>query len=406
MTRKSQRRASRGNKRCAKWLLVLCPQFFSLDTSSWGALARNECSERKRVLEALAKGAVIPFFTSMHLWELFQHEDERVFEQRLDFIRRLPFVAYLRCIYGTRSPGGILELHEAEMSCLRTSPLLNPDEVICQTRSTVTAGFCSGADFCSENENQWRIQRTVFPHMSANSAEIASVAHFPLPGVNLKEKVPPNSAGIEPKTKEEIAQFYGEGYEWLVEKLKADGDPRLNEAGKRIRTPEKAAAKFVKEAYDDAVAVLEKPGDLLENLLIASGVERSRLPKNPTIEDVGREAHFIGMLKIHERRLKLPQSTLKQIVRQENVPSWVVRREVDTAVKRLQKAEGSSLMDKFMLPFALYLDAMEVDKRIMDCVRQAAREHPLLSRVKSRIFRKRNLGDVAQKLEELAVAAQ
>jgi hypothetical protein len=238
--------------------------------------------------------------------------------------------------------------------------------------------------------------------MRAHSVETASLAHFTLPGVNLDERVPPNSEGLGTRTKEEVAAFYAERFPWLVEKLKKDGDAKLADPKKRVRSPEMAAAQFMKEAYEELVPLLEKPGDILDNMLAMCGVERSRLPQKPTIEDIGYEAHFIGTLKIHERRLKLPPGTLHQFVTQDNVPSWVAWREVDRAVKRLAKAEGSSLNDKMMLPFALYVDALEVDKRIMDCVRQSASRSALVQQIRPRIFRRKSLADLITKLESLA----
>jgi hypothetical protein len=379
---------------------MLRPKFISLDNSSWVAITRGEDSA-DRILATFATGLVVPFFTSLHLWEFFQHADDSLFSRRIDLLRRLPFVAFPRCIYGSDSPGNIIDLEELEMACLRDSPTSTCEEIVSATQPHVPAGFCSGAQFCTANEERWRIQRIVLPEMHAESIEIASLAHFPIPGVNLRDRVPLDASNLKTKTPGEVAEFYGGAFDWLVDKLKKDGDPRINGAQNRFRSAESAAARFLKEAHDDAVATLDKPGDILENLLAESGVDRARLPNRPTIEDVGYEFQFIGHLKIHERRLKLPPGTLKQIARQENVPSWLVWREVDRAVKRLQKAEGSSLFDKMIVPFGLYLDGLEVDKRTMDCVRQAFRTHPLFSRLQPRIFRKGNLSDVARKLESL-----
>jgi hypothetical protein len=128
------------------------------------------------------------------------------------------------------------------------------------------------------------------------------------------------------------------------------------------------------------------------------------LPHNPTIEDVGYEAMFVGHFRTHERRLNLPPGTLKRFVRQEQVPSWVVYREVDRMMKRLQKAEGSSLGDKWVVGFALYLDGLEVDQRVYHCIRQASKSHPLMRTVESRVFRRKSLSDLAMILERIAHA--
>lgn len=88
-------------------------------------------------------------------------------------------------------------------------------------------------------------------------------------------------------------------------------------------------------------------------------------------------------------------------MRQEQVPSWIVWREVDRAMKRLQKAEASSLADKWMVPFALYVDGFEADKRVCHCIRDALPSHSLLKTVHDHVFRRRNLEDLGEKLEAL-----
>jgi glutathione S-transferase len=142
----------------------------------------------------------------------------------------------------------------------------------------------------------------------------------------------------------------------------------------------------------------------LEKMLAQAGVERSRLPDNPTIDDAGYEGTFIGHFSVHERRLGLPAGTLKQFVRQEQMPSWIVWREVDRKMKRLSKAEGSSLADGWMVPFALYLDRVEADKRVCHCMREALESHPLVKAAYARVFRRKSFEDLTGQLEALAAA--
>src|SRR5439155_24616285 len=68
----------------------------------------------------------------------------------------------------------------------------------------------------------------------------------------------------------------------------------------------------------------------------------------------------------------------------------------------LKKAEGSSLNDAMIVPFALYIDAVEVDKRVFHCVQQRRSRHPLMDRVVARLFCSKGLRDLASKLETMA----
>jgi len=373
------------------------PKLVSLDTSSWDLLTKQQSAACGRIQKVFASGSVIPFFTSTHLEELMQHGNQSVVEARQMMLRRLPFVTYLRGRNsGHGDVGWLLDLREAEFDVLCEQPQATAEIVVEQVRQRVANRFRSGAELCDRNVAQWRWHRQLAPALLADTPEVASLAQFSLPGVNLKQKVPATSGDLEVRTVEEIREHFAGQFEWLVTKLANDGDPKLI-------NHEQVAANYLREIVDDMTPLLEGAGDLLEKLLAQSGVERSRLPPNPTIEDVGYEAHFIGTLRVHERRLNLPPGTLKKLVRQEQVPSWIIFRELDRTSKRVRKAEASSLADKWMAPFALYLDGFEADKRVVHCFREALLSHPLVPAAYQRIFRRRSLADLADKLEALAV---
>ena len=373
------------------------PKLVSLDTASWDLLTKEQNDAARRVLNLFASGSVIPFFTSTHLDELMQHGNRTVVDARQAMLRRLRFVTYLQgCNSGHGDVGWLLDLREAEMGVLCEVRGATTDVVLERVRETIVNRFCSGAELYERNIEQWEWYRQLAPAFR-NTPEVASLAQFPLPGVNLKERIPASSDDVEFRTAEEMRRVLFNQFDWLVDKLKTDGDPRLKDH-------EKVAAKFLREIVEDSEPLVNSPGDLLEKLLAQAGVERSRLPPNPTIEDVGYEATFAGHFRVHERRLRLPVGTLKQFVRQEQVPSWIVWREVDRTMKRLRKAEGSSLADKWMVPFALYVDKFETDKRVCHCIREALPSHPLLKIVHARIFRRSSLEDLAGKLEALAGA--
>lgn len=373
---------------------MIRPKLVALDTASWDSIARQKTDAASRILNLLAHGSLIPFFTGTHFDELMQHGNRNVVDARQSLLRRLPFVSYIQGREGYNDVGWWLDLCELEMGILCDTHDASADVVLKEAQNRFTTRFCSGAELYERNVEQWEHYRRLEP-MFRNTPETASLAQFSLPGVNLDQRIPKATERAVYRSAGEFRRVVASQLDWFAEKLRADGD-------KRLQDPEKLAAKHLRELIEESEPLLGADGDVIERLLAHSGVERERLPAEATIHDVGYEATFIGHLRVHERRLRLPRGALKQFVRQDQVPSWIVWREVDRAMRRLQKAEGSSLADKWMVPFALYVDRFEVDKRVFHCVRDAARSNPLLRRVQDRLFRRRSMEELAQTLAGFA----
>lgn len=378
-------------------MALLRPKIVSLDTATWGLLAKEQTPETQRIHRILSSGELIPFFTDTVLMELFGHGNDEVVTARITMIRRLPFVTFLKGCANHASVGWLLDLREAEILAIRDLPEPTAQNVLERVRGQIADQFCSGADFCQRYLDEWMATRALAPLIGAETAEIATLAQFPLPGVNLNDKIPTSPDGVKYRSLEEFKNHVASQYEWLAHKFRTDGD-------KGIRDPERAAANFLREICDDMEMIYDDSVDITERLLTQAGVERSRLPPNPTIDDVGFEGLFTSYFKTHERRLGVPPGTLKQFVRQEQIPSWIVWREVARTIRRLQKAEASTLNDKMIMPFALYIDGVEVDKRTRHCIREAVPSDPLMKIVDSRTFRRKNFTDLGNQLEKIAEA--
>lgn len=380
------------------------PRFICLDTASWGRLARTWKTDNaaQRVLSCFDSGAIIPFVTSSILEELVRHENDDTFAERVRFLRRLPFIAFPKLPEAPTFLGDTLEAREYEMAVLIDHPAAGCDEIIRKVRPNVTDGFSSGRELCERNLEWWRVYRRDFAqYLLARDADSASISHFFDPRLDPYMKLP-EPGKYRVRSKIEIRRMLSERFQTLVKQLKQFGDQRLRDPGRRLASPEKMASSFLADIHQGILAIDHESGDFLENMLRSAGVERGRLPSEATIEDVAYEVTFVGSLRVHERRLSLPAGCLFQIARQESVPSWIVWREVHRAIKRIPKAEGSSQHDAMTVPFGLYVDALETDKRALEAVRQASTKHPAVQAIASRIFRSGDLNDLAGRIEALA----
>src|ERR1700746_2161988 len=91
--------------------MIAAPKFVALDTASISHAAANPGdNDVKRMLDAFSHRNWIPFLTDHHLEEIAGHQNDEVFEMRLDFLRRLPSIAYCH-------PGSFLLPDNALLSC-------------------------------------------------------------------------------------------------------------------------------------------------------------------------------------------------------------------------------------------------------------------------------------------------
>lgn len=378
---------------------MLQPLLVSIDTASWGRLARASYSDQwvKRIFEFFNSGKIIPFLTSSHLEELAHHENDAVVAQRIDCIRRIPHIAFPKDT-SDDYVGGPLNLRENEMSEFLAHSTASHEEVVAAVKPSVTNGYLSGRDFCERFEASWKTnQKLMGSYALRHNAEVASVSHFSLPGYGWDDRIPDPQEQSVLRPREEAKQIFGHLAGWLSQKIMNDGDHRLRSFNSKVT--DQMAVKLYSEVFEESAQLHTMDGNPVENLLKLYGVDRKRLPPKPTHGDVGYEAIFIAQHRIFERRLSLPTGTLRSSLRQDNIPSWIVWREVDREIKRLARAEGSSLTDKMLLPFSMYLDAVEVDKRIHHCVRQAAKRCPLLKQVEQKIFKSGEIDALAYSLE-------
>lgn len=199
---------------------IFRPKIVSLDTSTWGLLAKDQSAEVRRIHSILCSGDIIPFFTDTVLMELFAHENNDVVEARLEMIRRLPFVTFLRGCANHASVGWLLDLRETEIAVIRDLSRATANDVLENVRGQIVDQFCSGDDFFQRFHEEWMGTRLLAPSFRAHTPEIATLTQFPLPGVNLSQKIPSDSDEVSFRSFEDFRRLVLNQYEWLEQKIR------------------------------------------------------------------------------------------------------------------------------------------------------------------------------------------
>lgn len=359
--------------------MVVRSKIISLDTATWGNLARDKDRDvaARKLIRRLSVGDVIPFLSWHHIAELAHHGSEQVFRQRVALLRSLPFIGFLKQSQEKAYIGSIVDLRNAEIAEALADPTADHAKIIDRAKDKVTNGFASGLDLCRDNEEWWGIYRESFAKdFKRRNAEISALMHFPT--TDLSEKVFARNQRLRPLN-EAQAQFKKMA-QTLAQRLKKD-------VKKALPNPEFLAQDFMREAYEDGLAMYKDNTTGIDALLKVYGVDRRRLPTKATVADVGDEAVFVKQLSINESQLGLPIGTLQQVIKKEMLPSWVVWQGLSRALLKLPKAESGNLNDKSIVPFGLYVDAFQTDKRIRDAIRRAGQASSLFNVLQRKVFK-------------------
>lgn len=368
------------------------PRYVFLDTATINYAAK--CSNHATVKEftrILNSGEWISYITFHQLQELASHGNDEVVERRLAFLANITNVAFPTGV-GRFPAGDVISLRSFEIELLTKYPTASHEEIIDGVRPQIRSGFSSGKQFVADNLEWIRHFRTFeLEKYQEQLVKVANATHFYVG--DPKEKIPKRGQQINVPSDAEFEKRFAQSAQWFSDKMTSCGDLR----GLR---PEEFAFRFMHEAFTEARPLLQHGGNYFEALLARDGVDRNRLPKNARVEDVTFEFLFVSSMQIYARRLKRNKDELLKVIRKESVPSWMVWQEIDSRLRQMPKAETGNMHDKYAASFGLYVDILNVDKRIADIIRQAARICPLLKILHERIPRRRGFDGLVLALRQ------
>jgi hypothetical protein len=372
---------------------VLQPKYVALDTSTWIELYKHRNDqEAKDILDVINSGQIIVYVSFEHFLELVQHSDQNVRLEQLDFFRTVRLVGSPKPISfpapWRNSPlcGSYQDVQEPEISVLLKDPTLTLDQVVDLVRPAAIAGFASGTDFANDTVLR-DIARTgrATGFVPLNQAA-ASMLYAALQKPN--EVIP--QAG-------DYTMLDRQSAEQLKPRLIATFAQQFGLSGVEAAQLVEQSLQLIYQNYDPAGA--DPLRDVASKVL---GLDLDRLPAGFNQGDFVLETLFRSRMATHEKRMSLPDGAAYNTLTRHMLPSLVAWFELDQAARsNMPTPQGSNMIDFPLAAFALYIDKVQVDRRVLHQAEMAANKNSFLRRVRANLFRTRDLKDLLGVLNSL-----
>jgi hypothetical protein len=377
---------------------VFQPKYAALDTSTWINLFkyRNK-QEAKDIITVLNLGQIIPYVSFEHVLELVQHSDQTVRLEQLDFFRVINHVGSPKPISfpapWRNSPlcGSYQDVQEPEISVLLRDPTLTLVQVVEKGRPTAIAGFACGVDLANDS-----VLRDI-----ARTGRATSLVSVNQAAVSMLFAALQNQNDVIPQ---------GGTYTMLNQQAAEQRKPQLiatfaqqfRQAG--MQNPDQHAAEVVEQSFQLIFQYYDpSSADPLRDMAAkALGLNLNRLPTGSTQHDFVLETLFRSRMATHETRMSLPPGAAYNALTRLMLPSFVAWFEFDQAARsNMPTPQGSNMIDFPLAAFALYVDKVQVDKRVLHQAEMAARQNPFLEKVRRNLFRTPDLKSLLCVLKSL-----
>ena len=207
-------------------------------------------------------------------------------------------------------------------------------------------------------------------------------------------------------------------------------DVQESEISILLRNPTFSLEQVIERVRSEAVAGLSMGVDLANDTVLADIARSGRAigiaqlnraaasvihssPFNPneiipkagdytTSDDFVAETLFRSRMALHDRRMQLPDGTAYLAIKMQKFPSMVTWFALERVAKpNEQTADGGNMTDFPLAALALYIDKVQVDKRVLHHVEVAARNDPFLDRIRTNVFRAKDLKSLLGELNSL-----
>lgn len=360
------------------------PRLVVLDSATLGKVSADYWShdtERRNkartLLKRLQDRGVHVALTFTHVSELLRHGDAAIVRGRLSFLRSIPLIAWLRPYDRNWFLGNNVDLLCRELHAVLHGSARTWRDVIEAVRPDFWETG-TGADMFVEDNPIWSLIPRISRDQHESEKHVASVARTDPGNVSNMKLCDVLRLPIRPK--EERAAYMRRFAVDLQKQMDRHGDKRFDQS------PAVAVA-FAKSTLQHIESMEAIEGPLLERMAACRDVPPEFVDPEMTIAELGALAVYAKQLAILHKSIRPTIAVTMTDVPPNTLPSYVLEQRLAGIQRRAERVSGSDLGDGTIAPLVFYADAVEVDKRTGEYLKQIQQSEPQLAKLMGPFFR-------------------
>lgn len=341
----------------------------------WCSTTEHRRHKSREFLDKLESNGFIVFLSHHTLQELLAHENDDIVLERLNFIHNLPVLSTALEFNNNGVVGHWMDVLRAEIKFHLTDPEANY-LTMCNSLKDQIIGHTSGPKLLNYASETYLALRDIGEFETQSAAEHESLLQSN-EGRSIDNVKIRNLDNYQFKTKAEIAHHKSDYIERTTNSLIKHGDKKL--INRESIAKDFAGKVFAGEDY--LISATDKPDS--NAYLKSRGVSPDQVSKNATFKDVTEISVFNAMMHdfVVDGTITSEEALL---IDRDKIPSWTIVREIENLMRAEPRATGSSLIDRYHLPFVSYIDAMTCDKRVSHYLNISKNSHPILQQARER----------------------
>lgn len=370
---------------------LVFPQFIVLDSATLGKVSKDYWSSDKlrrkksRIfIERLVDKNIYITLTLTHILEVIRHENESVVRKRLNFLQKLPYLAWLRPYDGTWFPGDITDLLQRELHAAIHDAKRGWRAIIDHVRSNLWETG-QGSEMFIENNQMWSFLRKEAQNHQQSERYAASVARTDPCNINGLTVAELKQLAKRPKV--EWLPFIKQFAMTMKGQLQQHGDPRLENL-------DELSKGFANNILMDIDQINTECGDPIQLILELRKVPYDLITDDMTVGDIGHLSVYIKQLEIISKKIRPQTAITVHNVPIDTLPSYVLEHKLSKIQRKATRVSGSDLGDGHIAPLVMYADGVEVDKRTHEYLIQVKRAHPAIGELMGHFFRSQDYADI------------
>lgn len=355
---------------------IIQPKFIAIDSALLGKWASDACSsdmargkKAAEMAEDLFRSNWIPVLYWHHFEEIARHAKEEVVESRIKFLLSLPLLGWVsRADSHVEIVGSVVDLEAHEIQTF-----LSQDQINTHSNDFTQATRASFLRFGKPTDipmlSIWRELRPYLVDMGLKQQEIASICHS---SETMYDNVPLSILNDKTTMSWDAAkQLYGEELSFFREQIANKGD-------KRIPNPDQLAERFCDLVFSNVANTSAIPLSPTEAFMKNFGFSLADFPQDVTLGEFKEAVVRRNKLANAVNQLGLKIENVWPILRKHLMPSEEIVSEIRKSRMSAKRASGTDLNDDYHATLIPYLDAVVVDKRTYEHLRQAKLRKPKL----------------------------